>query len=312
LTHTRFLHPTCATLESGNKSLFSFSTELPFFPLCPADCPIYFKGPSPVSMEAWSVVFDDDPDELGELLDLALGDANAEAAAAAGHKRRMMVAAVASMNAPGGQGPQGKKHKVDAFSWEKHVRHLFAVRLRSCLALRVALRCGLGCLRRRGGPPFLARASHAELLPLATSPLSSLSLAPDVELRPAAAKPAASGRPSRLRAHLCSCLAPSQWLPAAQVAPGAHSRSRLAEPVAFSCPSRPPSACALRARSRSCLAPGCRPLAAQVAADSLSRPWPPRPPPGRARAVPHGLRSLALCASLRPAARTAVSVLSAV
>ena len=55
-------------------------------------------------MEAWSVVFDDDP-ELGELLDLALGDANAEAAAAAGHKRRMM-AAVASMNAPGGQGPQ--------------------------------------------------------------------------------------------------------------------------------------------------------------------------------------------------------------
>ena len=56
-------------------------------------------------MEAWSVVFDDDP-ELGELLDLALGDANAEAAAAAGHKRRMMVAAVASMNAPGGQGPQ--------------------------------------------------------------------------------------------------------------------------------------------------------------------------------------------------------------
>ena len=73
-------------------------------------------------MEAWSVVFDDDP-ELGELLDLALGDANAEAAAAAGHKRRMM-AAVASMNAPGGQGPQGKKHKVDAFSWEKHVRRL--------------------------------------------------------------------------------------------------------------------------------------------------------------------------------------------
>ena len=283
-------------------------------PTLPADCPIYFKVPSPVCMEAWSVVFDDDP-ELGELLDLALGDANAEAAAAAGHKRRMMVAAVASMNAPGGQGPQGKKHKVDAFSWEKHVRRLFAVCLRSCLALRVALRCGLGCLRRRGGPPFLARASHAELLPLATSPLSSLSLAPDVELRPAAAKPAASGRPSRLRAHLCSCLAPSQWLPAAQVAPGAHSRSRLAEPVAFSCPSRPPSACALRARSRSCLAPGCRPLAAQVAADSLSRPWPPRPPPGRARAVPHGLRSLALCASLRPpppAARTAVSVLSAV
>ena len=75
---------------------------------------------SSVSMEAWSVVFDDDP-ELGELLDLALGDDNAEAAAAAGHKRRMM-AAVASMNATGGQGPQGKKHKVDAFSWEKHVR----------------------------------------------------------------------------------------------------------------------------------------------------------------------------------------------
>ena len=73
-------------------------------------------------MEAWSVVFDDDP-ELGELLDLALGDANAEAAAAAGHKRRMM-AAVASMNAPGGQGPQGKKHKVEPFSWEKHVRRL--------------------------------------------------------------------------------------------------------------------------------------------------------------------------------------------
>ena len=72
---------------------------------------------SSVSMEAWSVVFDDDP-ELGELLDLALGDDNAEAAAAAGHKRRMM-AAVASMNATGGQGPQGKKHKVDAFSWEK-------------------------------------------------------------------------------------------------------------------------------------------------------------------------------------------------
>ena len=77
---------------------------------------------SSVSMEAWSVVFDDDP-ELGELLDLALGDDNAEAAAAAGHKRRMM-AAVASMNATGGQGPQGKKHKVDAFSWEKHVRRL--------------------------------------------------------------------------------------------------------------------------------------------------------------------------------------------
>jgi hypothetical protein len=257
-------------------------------------------------MEAWSVVFDDDP-ELGELLDLALGDANAEAAAAAGHKRRMM-AAVASMNAPGGQGPQAKKHKVDAFSWEKHVRRLFAVRLRSCLALRVALRCGLGCLRRRGGPPFLARASHAELLPLATSPLSSLSLAPDVELRPAAAKPAASGRPSRLRAHLCSCLAPSQWLPAAQVAPGAHCRSRLAEPVAFSCPSRPPSACALRARSRSCLAPGCRPLAAQVAADSLSRPWPPRPPPGAcSRSAARLALSRAVCF-----ARTAVSVLSAV
>ena len=34
-------------------------------------------------MEAWSVVFDDDP-ELGELvLDLALGDANAEAKALA-------------------------------------------------------------------------------------------------------------------------------------------------------------------------------------------------------------------------------------
>ena len=277
-------------------------------PTLPADCPIYFKVPSPVCMEAWSVVFDDDP-ELGELLDLALGDANAEAAAtAAGHKRRMMVAAVASMNAPGGQGPQGKKHKVDAFSWEKHVRRLFAVCLRSCLALRVALRCGLGCLRRRGGPPFLARASHAELLPLATSPLSSLSLAPDVELRPAAAKPAASGRPSRLRAHLCSCLAPSQWLPAAQVAPGAHSRSRLAEPVAFSCPSRPPSACALRARSRSCLAPGCRPLAAQVAADSLSRPWPPRPPPGAcSRSAARLALSRAVCF-----ARTAVSVLSAV
>ena len=113
----------------------------------------------------------------------------------------------------------------------------------------------------RGGPPFLARASHAELLPLATSPFSSLSLAPDVELRPAAAKPVASGRPSRLRAHLCSCLAPSQWPPAAQLAPGAHSRSCLppsrrppavrvafqcvyarAEPVAFSCLSRPQGA----------------------------------------------------------------------
>ena len=48
---------------------------------------------SSVSMEAWSVVFDDDP-ELGELLDLALGDDNAEAAAAAGHKRRMMAAVI--------------------------------------------------------------------------------------------------------------------------------------------------------------------------------------------------------------------------
>jgi hypothetical protein len=219
------------------------------------------------------------------------------------------------------------------------VRRLFAVRLRSCLALRVVPRCGLACLRRRGGPPFLARASHAELLPLATSPFSSLSLAPDVELRPAAAKPVASGRPSRLRAHLCSCLAPSQWPPAAQLAPGAHSRSCLppsrrppavrvafqcvyarAEPVAFSCPSRPRGACALRARSSSCLAPGCRPLAAQVAADSLSRLWPPRPPPGAcsrsaagaARGAARLALSRAVCfAAPPPAARTAVSVLSA-
>ena len=99
-----------ASLESGNNHYFHFPRNGSFFPT-PAVCPPFFSrfprlhGPWNL---AWSVVFDDDP-ELGELLDLALGDANAEAAAAAGQKRRMMaahVAAVASMNAPGGQGPR--------------------------------------------------------------------------------------------------------------------------------------------------------------------------------------------------------------
>jgi hypothetical protein len=141
---------------------------------------------------------------------------------------------------------------------------------------------------------------RAELLPLATSPFSSLSLAPDVELRHAAAKPAASGRPSRLRAHLCSCA------------------SRRAS-VASGRPSRPRGACALGAHPRSCLAPSCRPLATQVAADPLSRRSSPRPPPGAcprsAAGAPRGATRLALsravCLAAPPAARTAVSVLGA-
>ena len=42
-------------------------------------------------MISWTAVFDDD-EELGELLDLALGDNDATAAAAAAHKRRMAAA----------------------------------------------------------------------------------------------------------------------------------------------------------------------------------------------------------------------------
>ena len=72
-------------------------------PYTPADCPFFIRlsaaAPPSFCTHGWSVVYFDDDPELGELLDLALGDANAEAAAAAGHKRRVM-AAVAPMNAP--------------------------------------------------------------------------------------------------------------------------------------------------------------------------------------------------------------------
>ena len=73
-------------------------------------------------MAAWSAIFDDDP-EFGELLDLALGDDNAAAAGGGGQKRRA-AAAAAALSMRGGQGPQGKKEKVEPFSWDKHVRRL--------------------------------------------------------------------------------------------------------------------------------------------------------------------------------------------
>ena len=62
-------------------------------------------------MATWTAVFDDD-EELGELLDLALGDNDATAAAAAAHKRRTAAAAAAIFPQEGGQGPGGKKEKV--------------------------------------------------------------------------------------------------------------------------------------------------------------------------------------------------------
>ena len=55
--------------------------------------------------------------ELGELLDLVLGDNDVIAAASAAHKRRMAAAAAAIFPQEGGQGPVGKKHKVKEFSW---------------------------------------------------------------------------------------------------------------------------------------------------------------------------------------------------
>ena len=62
--------------------------------------------------------------ELGELLDLVLGDNDVIAAASAAHKRRMAAAAAAIFPQEGGQGPVGKKHKVKEFSWAEHVRRL--------------------------------------------------------------------------------------------------------------------------------------------------------------------------------------------
>ena len=73
-------------------------------------------------MATWTAVFDDD-EELGELLDLALGDNDVMAAAAAAQKRRM-AAAAAVFPQEGGQGPGGKKVKVKEFSWAEHVRRL--------------------------------------------------------------------------------------------------------------------------------------------------------------------------------------------
>ena len=74
-------------------------------------------------MCVWKELFDDD-EELGELLDLALGDNDAIAAAAAAHKRCMAAAAAAISPQAGGQGPGGKKEKVKEFSWAEHVRRL--------------------------------------------------------------------------------------------------------------------------------------------------------------------------------------------
>ena len=74
-------------------------------------------------MTSWTAIFDDD-EELGELLDLALGDNDAIAAASAAHKRRMAAAAAAIFPQEGGQGPGGKKEKVKEFSWGEHVRRL--------------------------------------------------------------------------------------------------------------------------------------------------------------------------------------------
>ena len=74
-------------------------------------------------MASWTAVFDDD-EELGELLDLVLGDNDVIAAASAAHKRRMAAAAAAIFPQEGGQGPVGKKHKVKEFSWAEHVRRL--------------------------------------------------------------------------------------------------------------------------------------------------------------------------------------------
>jgi hypothetical protein len=157
--------------------------------------------------------------------------------------------------------------RASSRAWPLAALAASAACIRSCLAPSLAsgpprspLRLASARASRRAWPlaalaalcglhPLVPR---AELLPLATSPFSSLSLAPDVELRHAAAKPAASGRPSRLRAHLCSCA------------------SRRAS-VASGRPSRPRGACALGAHPRSCLAPSCRPLATQV--------YPPATPP---------------------------------
>ena len=78
---------------------------------------------SPRTMTSWTAIFDDD-EELGELLDLALGDNDAIAAASAAHKRRMAAAAAAIFPQEGGQGPGGKKEKVKEFSLGEHVRRL--------------------------------------------------------------------------------------------------------------------------------------------------------------------------------------------
>ena len=58
-------------------------------------------------MPAWSAIFDDDP-QLGELLDLALGVGDTEAAAAAAGQMRRMAAAAAVIGLPGRPRAKGK------------------------------------------------------------------------------------------------------------------------------------------------------------------------------------------------------------
>ena len=67
------------------------------------------------------MIFEDD-EELGELLEHAMGD-EAVAAACAGHRRRL-AALVRHLRRARGQGPQGKKQKPEVFSWEAHVARL--------------------------------------------------------------------------------------------------------------------------------------------------------------------------------------------
>ena len=80
--------------------------------------------PAPTNMASWTAVFDDEGEELGELLDLALGDNDATAAAAAAHKRRMAAAAAAIFPQEGGQGPGGQEGEGEGVLLGGRVRRL--------------------------------------------------------------------------------------------------------------------------------------------------------------------------------------------
>ena len=70
----------------------------------------------------WEQIFDDDP-EFGEVLHVALGNSENDQAVAA-RVRACAAGGFVATDTSTGQGPQGKKEKMEEFSWEKHERRL--------------------------------------------------------------------------------------------------------------------------------------------------------------------------------------------